>query len=214
MDRNHDAGHNHLRTPYFVADCPLCEAGKAARNQGIAHLSEALGLLENVRPEGSQPTIRLNIGPVDLTNGGTDHCHSVDLTAKQAEALADAIDSMNAHLGSEAPVDQALRNIASKIEATVEIDEDRLAQFHARFSGWLQGQTGEAIDSGEWSAAAITEKNSDLVAEITDLFTDLDPREVTKQVLDDAQANNLTVNRALDAFFGEIADPYADEDEA
>ncbi|GAA3808710.1 hypothetical protein GCM10022206_54020 [Streptomyces chiangmaiensis] len=208
--QNHDAGHNHLRTPYFVADCPLCEADKTERNQGIAHLSEALGMLEHIRPEGVQPTIRMNVGPVDLTNGGTDHCHSIDLTAKQVEALADAIDSMNAYLGSEAPVDQALQDLADGIKATIEIDEDRLT----RFKGRIQGQPGEALESGEFSAAAIAEKDRELVAEITDLFTDLDPREVTKQVLDDARADNLTVNRALDSFFGEIADPYADEDDA
>ncbi|MFJ8727666.1 hypothetical protein [Streptomyces sp. NPDC093269] len=208
--RNHDAGHNHLKTAYFVADCPLCDAEKAARNQGIAHLSEALKMLEHVRPEGVQPTIRMNVGPVDLTRDGADHCHSIDLTAKQAEALADAIDSMNAYLGSEAPVDQGLRNLADRIRATVEIDETRLARFKER----IQGQPGEALESDEFSADTIGKKDPELVAEITDLFTELDLVQITKEVLDDPQAHALTVTLALDSWFGEIADPAAEEDDA
>lgn len=88
-----DAGHTHGPSPYFVSDCPLCEAAKEARNRAIAHLTEALYLFNGLRPEGEQPTIRLNLAPINLTGDDTGLCHSYDLTANQLEHLADRIDT-------------------------------------------------------------------------------------------------------------------------
>jgi hypothetical protein len=51
-----------------------------------------------------------------------------------------------------------------------------------------------------------------LVADIEDYFAGLDLRVLTKQVLDNAQAPAFLVNQAMDAMFGEVADPYAAED--
>jgi hypothetical protein len=218
---NHDAGHSHLPNGRrLVTGCPLCDHIKAARNQAIAHLGEALHLLSLIQPADPsgdpRPTIRLNLGPIGVTGDDVNNCHSIDLTAKQAEALSDGIDSMNAYLGSNpnAPTDGLPRDTADAVTDAIPIDPDRMARSTGRFLGWLQGQSGEAIESGEWSAAAVAQNDPDLYADVTDLFLLLDPRTVTKQVLDDAHADNLTVNRALDAFFGEIADPYADEDDA
>ena len=207
-----DAGHTHGPTPYFVSDCPLCEAAKEARNRAIEHLAEALYLFNGLRGEDPQPSIRLNLGPIGITGDDVHRCHSFDITAKQAEALADAIDSMNNYIGSESAVDQGLRNIASAIEAAIPIDEDRMAQSTARFMGWLQGQSGEAIESGEWSAAAVAQCNPDLYADITDLFTELDPIEITDKVIRDRQADLPDVAQLLDELFGDIPYPYADED--
>lgn len=97
------AGHTHGPTPHFVPGCPLCDAAKAARNQAIEHLAEALHLLANLRGPEDRPTLRLNLGPIGVTGDDAQRCHSIDLTAKLAEGLADAIDSMNAYLGSEQP---------------------------------------------------------------------------------------------------------------
>jgi hypothetical protein len=181
------AGHSHGPTPHLIDGCPLCDHLKAARNQAIEHLSEALHLLAGLRPETDRPTLRLNIAPIDLTAHDTGRCHSIDLSAKQAEALSDAIDSMNAYAGSEPP---------------------------AALPQTMGGVDGEAIGVGEWSAAAVAQLDADMWDEVNDVFADLDLRVFTKSVLDDATADNLAVNRALDSFFGEIADPYADEDDA
>ncbi|MEV5915733.1 hypothetical protein AB0M00_43485 [Streptomyces chartreusis] len=212
-----DAGHTHGPTPHFVSDCPLCEAAKNARNQAIEHLSEALYLLAGLRSHDDQPTVRLNLGPVGVTGDDAQRCHSIDLSAKQAEALADAIDSMTAYVSGESPIDRGLRDLAAGIEAAIPIDEDRMAQSTARFMGWLQGQSGEAIESGEWSAAAVAQNDPDTWDAVNDAFFELDLRAVTKQVLNDTTVDNLTVNRALDDWFGDIPDPeladlYGDED--
>ncbi len=98
----YDAGHTHGPTGHFVTGCPLCDAAKTARNQAIGHLTETLYLFNGLRPEGQQPTIRLNLGPVGITGDDVHLCHSFDITAKQAEVLADAIDSVNAYVSSEA----------------------------------------------------------------------------------------------------------------
>jgi len=88
-----DAGHTHGPTAHFVSDCPLCQAAKEARNRAINHLAEALYLFNGLRPEGQQPTIRLNIAPINLTGDDTGLCHSFDLTAAQFEHLADRTES-------------------------------------------------------------------------------------------------------------------------
>lgn len=209
---NHDAGHSHGPTLGFVTGCPLCDAAKTARNQAIAHLSEALHLLSLINSAQARPTIRLNIAPIGLTGDDVPHCHSIDLTPKQAEGLADAVDSMNAHLGSESAEGDQLIEAFRQAEDAIEIDEDRMARSTARFMGWLQGQTGEAIESGEWSAAAVAQHSPEAAAFITDTFTDLDLRQITKEILDETEGSKLAKTLLLDEWFGEIADAYADED--
>jgi hypothetical protein len=210
MERNPDAGHNHLKTLRFVADCPLCEAEKAVRNRAIEHLSEALHLLEGLRKPGDKPTIRLNLAPIGVTGDDVARCHSIDLSAKQAEALADAIDSMNAH---DDTLRAAFQQAQPVIEALIEVDEASVARRGAELIAWMEGQTGEAIDSGEWTADALISTDPELAAEIVDTFLELDPREITKTVLDHRQVDMPRAIEALDDWFGEIADPYADEDD-
>ena len=96
------AGHSHDSTPYLVNGCPVCDTAREARNRAIEHLTDALYLFNGLRPEGEQPTIRLNLGPMNVTGDDFGRCHSFDLTAKQAESLADAIDSVSAYAMSEA----------------------------------------------------------------------------------------------------------------
>jgi hypothetical protein len=190
---NHDAGHTHGPTLGFVTDCPLCDAAKEARNQAIAHVHEALMLLAATARFDGQPTIRINLGPIGITGDDVQHCHSIDLPAKLVEALADAVDSMTPYLGSESPVD---------------IDEDRMAQSTARFTGWLQGQAGEVIESGEWSADAVAQNDPDVWDAVNDLFFDLDLRAITKDVMDATdEADRLAKTQVLDDWFGDIPDP-------
>lgn len=212
---NHDAGHTHGPTPHFVTGCPLCDAAKNARNQAIGHLAEALRLMAAINPSGTLPTIRLNLGPIGITGDDAQNCHSVDLTAKHAEALSDAVDSMNAHASSQPAIDQSLRDLADGIEAAIPADEASVARRKARFMGWLQGQSGEAIESGEWSAAAVAHNDTDLWDQVNDAFAELDHRAITKDVLDETKGSKLKLAKTLllDEWFGDIADAYADEDE-
>ena len=181
---NHDAGHSHLPAPGFVTDCPMCDAAKAARNQALAHLSEALLLLSQVQPadpsDDTPRTIRLNLAPIGLTGDDTGNCYSIDLTAKQAEALSGGVDSMNAYLGSspDAPIDRILAETADAVTDAIPADQNRLT----RFKG-LQGLDREAIESGEWSAAAVAQNNPDLYADVTDLFLTVDPQSYLDDVL-------------------------------
>ncbi|MFJ8657475.1 hypothetical protein ACIRNU_34695 [Streptomyces rochei] len=152
---NHDAGHTHGPTPHFVTGCPLCDAAKNARNQAIAHFAEALHLLSDLDRHQGTPTIRVNIAPIGLTGDDAPHCHSIDLTAKRAEALADAIDSMNAYLSCPP---------AEPVDA-------------------LHAVTRESIPTGEWSAAAVAQNDPDLYADVTDLFDSIDPISLLDDVL-------------------------------
>ncbi|MFJ6069074.1 hypothetical protein ACIQHU_39295 [Streptomyces tendae] len=212
---NHDAGHSHLPAPGFVTGCPLCDAAKTARNQAIAHYAEALRMLADLDRHPGTPTIRVNIAPIGLTGDDVDNCHSIDIPAKLAEALADVVDSMNAYLSSEpdnAPIDRLLAEAADAVTRAVPIDEDSLNRRKAGFEGWLESQAGEVIESGEWSAAAVAQNDPDLYADVTDVFMLLDPREITKTVLDDRQVDMLYAAQALDDVYGDVHDPYADED--
>ncbi|MGA5670052.1 hypothetical protein ACPCTG_31795 [Streptomyces pseudogriseolus] len=211
---NHDAGHNHLPAPGFVTDCPMCDAAKAARNQALAHLSEALLLLSQVQPadpsDDTPRTIRLNLAPIGLTGDDTSNCYSIDLTAKQAEALSDGIDSMNAYLGSspDAPIDRILAETADAVTDAIPADQDRLT----RFKGQLQGPDREAIASGEWSAAAVAQNDTDLWDKVNAAFTEMDAQGITDNVMDDRIADPMAVIRALDDVLGDVPYPYAEED--
>lgn len=65
----------------------------------------------------------------------------------------------------------------------------------------------------DWSATAVTLEHPALVADIEDLFNALCPREITRTVLDHRQVDMPRAIEALDDMFGEIYDPYADEDD-
>jgi hypothetical protein len=190
-----DAGHTHGPTPHFIPDCPLCDAAKAARNQAIEHLSEALHLLAGLRDHGDKPTIRLNLGPVGVTGEDVSRCHSIDLSAKLAEGLSDAIDSMTHRAMQDIPVDR-----------------ESLHRQGAELVAWMEGQNGEQIPTGEWSAAAVAQNDPQIYADVTDLFAELDPIEITDKVIRDRQADLPDVAQLLDELFGDIPYPYADED--
>lgn len=68
-----------------------------ARNQAIEHLAEALYLFNGIRPDTTEPTVHVTIAPGD----DPARSHTFELTAKQAESLADAIDSVSAYAMSE-----------------------------------------------------------------------------------------------------------------
>jgi hypothetical protein len=151
--------------------------------------------LEGLRKPGDKPTIRLNLAPIGVSGDDVARCHSIDLSTKQAEALADAIDTASGI---------TLENAAVR---------DALAKGKARLESWMAGQVSESIDSGEWTADALISADPELAAEIVDTFLELDPREITKTVLDHRQVDMPRAIEALDDWFGEIADPYADEDD-
>jgi hypothetical protein len=72
--------------------------------------------------------------------------------------------------------------------------------------------THESIPTGEWTASMFLDCHWNLAADIQDVFLNLDPRAITATVLDHRQVDFPRVVEALDDWFGEIADPYADED--
>jgi hypothetical protein len=147
--------------------------------RAIAHLSEALLLLSCVRDQGDTTDVPIHIGPADT--GRTVH-----VTAKTAEAIADAVDSMNAYLGSETVEDDKLGNALRQAEA--------------------------ATVPGEWSAAAVAQKHPDLYADVTDVFMLLDPIEITDTVIRDREASLADVSQTLDELYGDVPYPYDDED--
>lgn len=159
--------------------------------RAIAHLSEALYLLSAVRDPGDNPDIPIHVGPA-----GTGH--TIHFTPKVIEAIADAIDSMNAYMASE----------------TVHDNKIGMAARQAELTAWLEGQASETIPSGVWSAAAVAQNDPHLYAQVVDAFADVDPRTVTANVMNDRHASCASVIQALDDVFGDYPDPYADEDDA
>ncbi|MFD7995488.1 hypothetical protein [Streptomyces mexicanus] len=157
------------------------------RDRAIAHLAEALYLLSAVRNPGDEPTVPVTIGDQQIM-----------LTPKTAEAIADAIDSMNAYMASE----------------TVHDNKIGMAARQAELTAWLEGQASETIPSGVWSAAAVAQNDPHLYAQVVEAFADVDPRTVTANVMNDRHASCASVIQALDDVFGDYPDPYADEDDA
>lgn len=149
-----------------------------ARDRAIEHLAEALYLLNGIRPETDpgEALLRLSIAPAE----DPARCHSFDLTAKQIEGLADAIDSMNAYLEADRMHDMT-------------VDTDSLNRRKAEFVGWLEGQAGEEIASGEFSAAAVAQCTPDLYADVTDVFDDIDPISLLDDVLNSANPGDSAV---------------------
>jgi hypothetical protein len=190
------AGHSHDITPHLVDGCPLCDAAKTARNRAIEHLSEALYLLAGLRQPGDRPTIRLNLAPIGISGDDIARCHSIDLSAKQAEALSDAIDSMNAYAGSEGT-------------ENLDVDHASLARRKTELMAWMEAQGGEAIESGEWSAAAVAQHSTDLWDAVNDVFADLHRVDVGNEILRDRQADLERVSDVLDEV---LPYPFAEED--
>lgn len=157
--------------------------------RAIAHLAEALYLLSCVRDQGDTTNIPVHIGPADAG-------HTVHFSATTLEAIADAVDSMNAYMASEGVHDDKLG----------------MAVRQAEMAGWLDGQSGEQIGSGEWSAAAVSQCDTDLWDAVNDLYAELDPIEITDKVIRDREADLADVTQILDELFGDIPYPYADED--
>jgi hypothetical protein len=177
--------------------------------QAIDHLYEALLLLACVRDQGDMTSIPIHIGPA--TGGRTVH-----VTAKTAEAITDAVDSINAQLSSDrrdhSAIDELLQQTAEAVTDATPIDPESMARRKDHFMGWLESRSGEVIESGEWSAAAVAQCYPDLYADVTDLFAALDPIEITDKVIRDRQADLPDVAQLLDELFGDIPYPYADED--
>ncbi|MGE5594702.1 MAG: hypothetical protein ACM3UP_02110 [Methanocella sp.] len=76
----------------------------------------------------------------------------------------------------------------------------------------MDERTHERIPGDEWTAAALAFRHPNLYAEVLDSLDGLDLIALTKDVLDDPQASPLKVTLALDSWFGQVADPSADED--
>lgn len=197
--QNPFAGHSHGQSPYFMPDCPLCDAEKEARNRAIAHLHEAL-LLASTFNDTDNRTVRLNLGPTSVTGEDVSRCHSIDLTPKQAEALADAIDSMTAYAASQ-PDDT---------------DQQFMDRMIAVADGRIAGWENETIPGGDWSADAVAQNDTDIWDQVNDAFAAFDVRQISTDVMNDRNpdTDSLAVIRALDDTFGDtVRDPLADEDD-
>ncbi|MBJ6623508.1 hypothetical protein [Streptomyces sp. DHE17-7] len=155
-----------------------------AARKAIAHLAEALYLLSSVRDQGDTTDVPIHIGPA--TAG-----HTIHVTARTAEALSDAVDSMNAYLASEGVEDDKLGAAARQAQPAIDAflgNDDasvarRLEELHAR----VEAGNDETIPSGEWSAAAVAQNDPDLYADVTDLFDSIDPISLLDDVLNSDQ---------------------------
>jgi hypothetical protein len=121
--------------------------------RAIARLAEALHLLSDIRDQGDTPSVPIRIGE-----------NQINVTPRVADALSDAIDSMNAYMASDEP-------FIGKLEHA------------ARHAGLLEGLAGEHIPTGEWTAAAVAQNHTALYADVTDAFLLVDPLSYLDDVL-------------------------------
>lgn len=158
-------------------------------------LARALNACNQAGTDGQRPIGRITVNPIDLhaAPDAWQYCHNIDLTE---DGLLVALQQLGADLTNVMPIDQ-----------------DSLDRRKAGLLGWMDAQTGEAIESGEWTADRLSGTHPELAAELTDLFGDLDPRTVQATVLDHRQADFAHVIEAIDDVFGDMADPLADEDD-
>ncbi|WP_316779600.1 hypothetical protein [Streptomyces sasae] len=188
--------HSHGLSGRLVPGCAACDMEREARNRAIARLKDALFTLALLNQDDKR-TSRINLGPVGVCGADVEHCHSIDLTTRQVDALADAVDSMNAYAGSRPTTDdQAVIN-------------RMLAAADARVASWA----GEEIPSGEWSAAAVAQNDSELFAQVTGVFADMDLQQVREGALHEPRTDPAAVARAVDDVCGTTTDPSADSDE-
>ncbi|MEW2402157.1 hypothetical protein [Streptomyces sp. NPDC046862] len=167
------------------------------RSEAIRALAEAIARLSADRPAGEQPIARINIAPIDLRGADwTGDCHSVDLTATELEALTTATEAV--------PDRETLARITRDGQPRLRRTLDALADVD-----WDALNANSQTDRD-----AFADKHGDLAGDLTDLFTGLDPREMNRTVMDHREVDLMTAVQALDDVFGEIADPYADEDDA
>jgi len=181
------------------------------RNQQAADaLAEALHRLAAVSTPDDSTGITLRLGPDDGSQ------HHINLPANTVEALTDAIDSLHAYLASGEPDPETDARMRAAIQATedaVTVDHTGLDRAKARLMAWMEGQSGEAIATGEWSAAAVAQCDTDLWDQVNDVYAALDVRTISGQVMDDRIASPMQVIEALDDVYGDnVTDPYADED--
>jgi hypothetical protein len=163
-------------------------------SEALRALVDALRRLSQDRPIEEQAVIRINLAPMDVRGADWTDCYSVDLTATELEALTTAAEAV--------PDRETLRRITQdgkpKLMAALDAMADRDAL----------NQNSQA------DRDAFLADHTEMAADLTDLFLDLDPREINRTVLDRREVDFPTAVRALDDVFGEIADPYADEDDA
>ncbi|MFF9003636.1 hypothetical protein ACF1GW_38725 [Streptomyces achromogenes] len=140
--------------------------------RAIAHLAEAIYLLTTVRDQDDQPTVPVTIGE-----------NQILISPKTAEAVADAIDTMNSGLDSTIAQDEELAAAIRGAEAVIDIDIDSLNRRKDELFSWLEARDREVIPSGEWSAAAVAQHSTDIYAQVTDVFMLVDPMSYLDDVL-------------------------------
>lgn len=179
----------------------------ADSQKAIRDLMQALWLFAADRDQGEQPAVPIHIGPV-----GSEH--TVYVTAATAQALADLVDGARVDTAGDgedadedAAFDSLIRDRLQGIEDIVPIDEDRMARSTACFTAFLEGQSGEAIETGEWSAATVAHNHRQLYVDVQDLFDHLDYQAVFNTVLDHRQVDLPVAIRALDDVLGDIPAP-------
>ncbi|MFF9287537.1 hypothetical protein [Streptomyces griseosporeus] len=79
----------------------------------------------------------------------------------------------------------------------------------------IQQPEYEQMPTGEWSAAAVAQCDTDLWDEVNDAltFSPQDARYISDEAMSNRLTDRMTVIRAIDDVLGHIPDPYADEDD-
>lgn len=186
------------------------------RNQHLDLLKALAAALEacNQAGEPGEPSIGgINLVPtdrhgnpdIDLHGDDFPNFHAVDLTAS---GLVEALKMLGGDSDLTLRVDRNITRIMQGLEDAVQVDPERLENSKARLLTWMDAY-GEGLSADEFRT-----QHEDLADQLTGLFNDIDPRDMTDAALKDPKVENMRVIAALDDVFGEIADPYADEDDA
>jgi hypothetical protein len=94
------------------------------------------------------------------------------------------------------------------LEDVVQVDPESLENSKARLMAWMDAY-GEGLSAEEFRT-----QHEDLADQLTGVFNEIDARALQTAVLDHRAVDMPVALEAIDDVLGDIADPYADEDDA
>lgn len=141
---------------------------------------------------------------IDLHGDDFPHFHPVDLTES---GLVEALKLLGADTELTLRTDAEISRVMQGLEDAVQVDPERLENSKARLMTWMDAY-GEGFSADDFRT-----QHQDLADQLTDVFNEIDARALQTAVLDHRTVAMPVALEAIDDVLGDIADPYADEDD-
>jgi hypothetical protein len=185
------------------------------RNQQLDLLKALAAALEacNQAGEPGEPVVGgINVVPIDRHGNPDVNLHGydfpdyrpVDLTAS---GLVEALKLLGGDSELTLRGDRNISRIMQGLEDAVQVDPESLENGKARLMTWMDAY-GEGLSADDFRT-----QHEDLADQLTAVFNEIDARALQTAVLDHREVAMPVALEAIDDVLGDIADPYADEDD-